>query len=520
MVLGVSLILIAVGAVMASAVHVSTTGFDVHTVGIILLVVGIVGAVLLDDLLGRRGRGLGTSPGAAAPTSTRVLRRRGLSAVGDFDNAAHCISAEGRRSAYGREPRLMRDPELDGFLALSRPGARPRRSRLPARSRRSRRGSASRSRAATTDDLERYLAELRADGSRRATISRRLSALRSFFRHQVLLGARADNPAAELEPPRRRPKLPRTLSPREAERLIEAAAGTTPAGASRRRARRAPLWRRAPGQRGGRARTGRRRPRRAARPLHRQGEQGADRPDRRSRGRGAPALPLTRPPLPRPPPPARALPEREGRPADPRRRLPDPAHARRARPGSSPSASTPTCSATRSRRTCSKEAPTCAPSRRCSATPTSRRPSCTRTSPTGGAARRTSRRTRTRAARILGVLATRPSSSASPPPSRPSRAGPSPGGRRRRAPRGARSCRGAREPFFRQTIASRRTAWLSSAVASRCSIERAVFTAPARRATGARARSAPSRGTPGSRRPAHAARSSIFWRKRNCPIAR
>jgi len=44
----------------------------------------------------------------------------------------------------------------------------------------------------------------------------------------VLLGARGDNPAAELETPRRRPKLPRTLSPGEAERLIEAANGTTP----------------------------------------------------------------------------------------------------------------------------------------------------------------------------------------------------------------------------------------------------------------------------------------------------
>ena len=44
----------------------------------------------------------------------------------------------------------------------------------------------------------------------------------------MLLGARPDNPAAEIEPPRRQRKLPRTLSPREAERLIEAAAGTTP----------------------------------------------------------------------------------------------------------------------------------------------------------------------------------------------------------------------------------------------------------------------------------------------------
>jgi integrase/recombinase XerD len=44
----------------------------------------------------------------------------------------------------------------------------------------------------------------------------------------VLVGARADNPAAELELPRRRRALPKTLSPGEVERLIEAAAGVTP----------------------------------------------------------------------------------------------------------------------------------------------------------------------------------------------------------------------------------------------------------------------------------------------------
>ena len=81
---------------------------------------------------------------------------------------------------------------------------------------------------ATTDDIERYLAELRAAGLSAATIARRVAALRSFFRHQLLLGARADNPAAELDLPRRRRTLPRTLSPLEAERLIEAANGTSP----------------------------------------------------------------------------------------------------------------------------------------------------------------------------------------------------------------------------------------------------------------------------------------------------
>ena len=43
--LGVSLILIAAGAIMAWAVHASTSAFNVHTVGYILLVVGAIGAL-------------------------------------------------------------------------------------------------------------------------------------------------------------------------------------------------------------------------------------------------------------------------------------------------------------------------------------------------------------------------------------------------------------------------------------------------------------------------------------------
>jgi integrase/recombinase XerD len=80
----------------------------------------------------------------------------------------------------------------------------------------------------TTEELERYLAELRAAGLSPATIGRRVAAIRSFFRHQTLLGLCTDNPAAELELPRRRRTLPRTLSPAEAERLVEAASGTSP----------------------------------------------------------------------------------------------------------------------------------------------------------------------------------------------------------------------------------------------------------------------------------------------------
>jgi len=81
---------------------------------------------------------------------------------------------------------------------------------------------------ATAEQLAAYVAQLRADGLAATTIARRVAALRSFYRHQVLLATRSDNPAAELELPRRRRPLPKTLSPGEVERLIDAATGTTP----------------------------------------------------------------------------------------------------------------------------------------------------------------------------------------------------------------------------------------------------------------------------------------------------
>jgi len=44
--IGVSLLLIAVGAVLAFAVSVTGHGFNIHTIGIILLVVGAIGGVI------------------------------------------------------------------------------------------------------------------------------------------------------------------------------------------------------------------------------------------------------------------------------------------------------------------------------------------------------------------------------------------------------------------------------------------------------------------------------------------
>ncbi|HLG07438.1 MAG TPA: tyrosine recombinase [Gaiellaceae bacterium] len=78
------------------------------------------------------------------------------------------------------------------------------------------------------EDLERWLAAMRAKGLAPSTVARRVSAVRTYFRHLVLIGTRNENPAASLQLPRRPRKLPRALSPAETERLIDAAAGTTP----------------------------------------------------------------------------------------------------------------------------------------------------------------------------------------------------------------------------------------------------------------------------------------------------
>ena len=124
---------------------------------------------------------------------------------------------------------LSRDPDVEGFLALLATRRAPRTVDAYRRDLAALADWLGRpvSRA-SVEELETYLAELRAAGLSGATIARRVAAVRSFYRHQTLLGARTDNPAAELDLPRRRRRLPRTLSPAEVERLIDAAAGTTP----------------------------------------------------------------------------------------------------------------------------------------------------------------------------------------------------------------------------------------------------------------------------------------------------
>ena len=80
----------------------------------------------------------------------------------------------------------------------------------------------------TTEQIEAWLAAMRADGRAPATIARRLAAVRAYLRHLMLVGTRAENPAASIAGPRRPKTVPRTLSPAEAERLVEAASGTAP----------------------------------------------------------------------------------------------------------------------------------------------------------------------------------------------------------------------------------------------------------------------------------------------------
>jgi integrase/recombinase XerD len=121
------------------------------------------------------------------------------------------------------------DPDVDGFLALLSAGRSPRTVSAYRRDLASFADWLDRPLAgAKLDELERYVAELRGQGLAPATIARRVAAIRSFFRHLMLLGRVQENPAAALELPRRRRQLPRTLSAGEAERLLEAASGTKP----------------------------------------------------------------------------------------------------------------------------------------------------------------------------------------------------------------------------------------------------------------------------------------------------
>jgi integrase/recombinase XerD len=121
------------------------------------------------------------------------------------------------------------DPAVEGFLALLAARRAPRtvdayRRDLADFAAFLRRSPA----AAGSDDVQAWLADLRARGLAPSSIARKAAAARMLFRHLVLVGLRPDNPAADVALPRRRTRLPRSLTPSEIQRLIEAANGTSP----------------------------------------------------------------------------------------------------------------------------------------------------------------------------------------------------------------------------------------------------------------------------------------------------
>jgi len=124
---------------------------------------------------------------------------------------------------------LEPDPQVEGFLALLAARRSPRTVEAYRRDladfARFRGASPA---TASGADVQDWLTDLRARGLAPSSIARKASAARTFYRHLVLLGSRADNPAAEVPLPRKRTKLPRSLTPGEVERLIEAANGVQP----------------------------------------------------------------------------------------------------------------------------------------------------------------------------------------------------------------------------------------------------------------------------------------------------
>ena len=125
--------------------------------------------------------------------------------------------------------RTAPDPAVEGFLALLAARRAPRTVDAYRRDLADLAAHLGGSPAtAGPEQVEGWLADLRARGQAPASIARRAAAARSFYRHLVALGLRADNPAAELDLPRRRTRLPRTLSLSEVERLIQAANGVAP----------------------------------------------------------------------------------------------------------------------------------------------------------------------------------------------------------------------------------------------------------------------------------------------------
>lgn len=70
--IGVSVFLLALGAILAFAVDYTASGIDIHVIGFILMLAGLIGLAMTMVLLSRR-RGV-----ASVVTEERVVRDRGV----------------------------------------------------------------------------------------------------------------------------------------------------------------------------------------------------------------------------------------------------------------------------------------------------------------------------------------------------------------------------------------------------------------------------------------------------------
>ena len=71
--IGVSVFLLALGAILAFAVDYSVSGLDINVIGAILMIAGAVGLLMTMLVFGRRDRGVATT---GVVTEERVVRDR------------------------------------------------------------------------------------------------------------------------------------------------------------------------------------------------------------------------------------------------------------------------------------------------------------------------------------------------------------------------------------------------------------------------------------------------------------
>jgi integrase/recombinase XerD len=79
-------------------------------------------------------------------------------------------------------------------------------------------------------DIERYLASQFSEGAKASSAARRLSTLKRFFKWQVEIGTRSDNPCTLVDAPRSTRYLPKTLSEAQVEALLGAPDDSTDLG--------------------------------------------------------------------------------------------------------------------------------------------------------------------------------------------------------------------------------------------------------------------------------------------------